>query len=119
MSHFVSLVEQLSEKTVSSAAARKKLAEEMLPEMQKALNDLRQKSGVFGFRVEIDEFEKGEDFESDFQVKWAASEDWRRFDGTVPPKYERYREDIYEISDAFDLLAPLVQSRMKASSEVK
>lgn len=119
MSHFASLIDHLSEQTLSSAAARKKLAEEIMPELQKALNDLRQKSGVFGLRVDIDEFEKGEDFESDFQIKWAASEDWRRFDGNVPPKFERYREDLYELIDALDTLAPIVQFKMRASSEVK
>lgn len=117
MSHFASLVELLSEKTVSTAAARKKLAEEMIPEMQKALNDLRQKSGVFAFRLHINEFEEDEGYECDFQVKWAMSEEWRSFDGNVPKKFEPFREEIYEITDSMDLVAPILQQRIKLSTE--
>ena len=116
MSHFATLVELLSEKTVSTAAARKKLAEEMVPEMQKALNDLRKKTGVFAFRLNINEFEEDEGYECDFQVKWAASEEWRSFDGNVPSKFEVFREDIYEITDSMDVLAPILQQKIKLSS---
>ncbi|RZA26390.1 MAG: hypothetical protein EOP10_03765 [Proteobacteria bacterium] len=119
MSHFASLVEHLSEKGVSSAVARKRLAEEMIPEMQKALDELRRKTGVFAFRIHMNEFEEGEEFECDFQVKWALSEDWRSFDGNLPPKFENYREDIYEITDAMDTLAPMIQQKIKLSSEPK
>jgi hypothetical protein len=117
MSHFASLVEHLSDKGVGTGAARKKLAEDMLPEMQKALDDLRRKTGVFAFRIHMNEFEKGEEFECDFQVKWAMSEDWRSFDGNLPPKFETYREDIYEITDAMDTLAPMLKHKVKLSSE--
>lgn len=121
MSHFASLVEHISEKGVenNSRSARKQLAEEMIPEMQKALDDLRRKTGIFAFRVNFDEFEKDEGFECDFQIKYAMSEDWRSFDGNLPPKFESYREDIYEVTDAMDTLAPLLEQKVKLSSEPK
>ena len=91
----------------------------MIPEMQKALNDLKKTTGVFAFQIAIDEFEKGEGYECDFQVKWALSEDWRSFDGNVPPRFMKFREEIYEVSDAMDTIAPILKQKIQLTSKAE
>ena len=115
--NFALLVEKLSEEDYDKASVRKGLSEQLVPEMQKALNDLKKKTGVFAFRLNIDEFETGEDYECDFQVKWALSEDWRSFDGNVPPRFAKFRDEIYEVSDALDTIAPILKKSIKLTSE--
>jgi hypothetical protein len=117
--NFALLVEKISEEDYDKSSVRKALSEQLIPEMQKALNDLKKKTGVFGFRINIDEFEAGEDYECDFQVKWALSEEFRSFDGNVPPRFAKFREDIYEVSDAMDTLAPILKKAIKLNSETE
>lgn len=113
--NFALLVEKLSEED-DKQSSRKDLSQQLIPEMQKALNDLKIKTGVFAFRIHIDEFEVGEDYECDFQVKWALTEDWRSFDGNVPPRFAKFREAIYEVSDALDTIAPILRQSIKLTS---
>jgi len=117
--NFALLVEKLSEQDYDTSSMRKDLSAQIIPEMQKALNDLKKKTGVFAFRIAIDEFEVGEDYECDFQVKWALSEEWRSFDGNVPPRFMKHRDEIYEVSDAMDTLAPILRKTIKLSSSTE
>lgn len=119
MAHFASMVERYSDKELSSRSERASLAEVMLPEMQKALDDLRMKTGVYAFRIHMDEFEPDEGYECDFQVKWALTEDWESFNGDVKPKFSKSLEAIYEVADAMDMLAPMLQKKVKLTSEPK
>ncbi|MBC7659248.1 MAG: hypothetical protein H7249_06025 [Chitinophagaceae bacterium] len=115
--NFALLVEKISEQDTQKLSVRQSLSEQMVPEMQKALNDLKKKTGVFAFRITMDEFEADEGYECDFQVKWALSEDWRSFDGNVPPRFAKFRDEIYEVSDAMDTIAPIICKKLKLSSE--
>ena len=48
--NFALLVEKLSEEDYDKASVRKGLSEQLVPEMQKALNDLKKKTAVNGRR---------------------------------------------------------------------
>ncbi len=117
MSHFAGLVEKISEWEFRKASERDELAKLILPEMQKALDELKKRIGAFGIRILIDEFEEDEGYECDFQIKWALSEDWRRFDGDVPARFNPYLDDIYEMTDALDTLAPILKQKVSLKSE--
>ena len=117
--NFALLVEKISEQDYKKSAVRQSLSEQMIPEMQNALNEIKKKTGVFAFRINVDEFEADEGFECDFQVKWAMSEEWRSFDGNVPPRFAKFRDEIYELSDAMDVIAPILKKSIKLSSEIE